>query len=81
MGKLSAAFQILTPAQKIIPMQMLFLCKHGHHDKSVQVNPLTQHPEIVTAQHVHVEEMQYLAANLQRGGMRKKKLSGNKTLQ
>lgn len=56
----------LTPAQKIIPVQMLLLCKYGHHNQRVQVNPLAEHPEIVTAQHVHMEEVQHLAANLQR---------------
>lgn len=47
-------------------MQMLLLCKHSHHDESVQVDAFTKHPEIIAAQHVHVEEVQHLTANLQR---------------
>lgn len=47
-------------------MQVLLLCEHGHHDERVQVDAFTQHPEIVAAQHVHVEEMQHFAAHLQR---------------
>lgn len=47
-------------------MQVLLLREHGHHDERVQVDAFTQHPEIVAAQHVHVEEMQHFAAHLQR---------------
>lgn len=67
-GQWEQSWQRLTPAQKIIPVQMLLLGKYSHHNQCVQVNPLAEHPEIVTAQHVHVEEVQYLAANLRRGG-------------
>ena len=46
-------------------MQVLLLCKHGHHDERVQVDAFTQHPEVIAAQHVHVEEVQHLTADLQ----------------
>ena len=47
-------------------MQVLLLCEHGHHDESVQVDPLTEHPEIVASQHVHVKEVQDFAPRLHR---------------
>lgn len=47
-------------------MQVLLLGEHGHHDERVQVDAFTQHPEVVAAQHVHVEEMQHFTAHLQR---------------
>lgn len=56
----------LTPAQEVVPVQMLLLCKHSHHDKRVQVDAFTEHPKIIAAQHVHVEEVQHFTANLQR---------------
>lgn len=56
----------LTPAKEVVPVQMLLLCKHSHHDERVKVNPFTEHPEIIATQHVHVEKVQHLAANLQR---------------
>lgn len=49
-------------------MQVLLLGEHGHHDERVQVDAFAQHPEIVAAQHVHVEEMQHFTADLQRAG-------------
>lgn len=49
-------------------MQVLLLGEHGHHDERVEVDAFAQHPEIVAAQHVHVEEMQDFTAHLQRGG-------------
>lgn len=54
-----------TPSQKVVPVQMLLLGKHSHHNERVQIDALTKHPEVVTAQHVHVEEMQHLTAHLQ----------------
>lgn len=51
-------------------MQVLLLGEHGHHDERVQVDAFTQHPEIVAAQHVHVEEMQDFTADLQRAGQK-----------
>ncbi len=45
---------------------MLLLCKHGHHDEGVQVYAFTEHPEIIATQHVHVEKVQHLTADLQR---------------
>ena len=47
----------LTPAQEVVPVQMLLLCEHSHHDEGVQVDAFTQHPEVIAAQHVHVEEV------------------------
>lgn len=58
----------LTPAEEVVPVQMLLLGEHGHHDERVQVDAFTQHPEVVAAQHVHVEEMQHFTAHLQRVG-------------
>lgn len=46
-------------------MQMLLLCKHSHHDERVKINAFTEHPEIIATQHVHVEKVQHLTANLQ----------------
>ena len=37
---------LLTPSQKVVPHQVLLLCEHGHHDESVKVDALTQHPEV-----------------------------------
>lgn len=56
-------------------MQVLLLGEHGHHDERVQVDAFTQHPEIVAAQHVHVEEMQHFTADLQRAGSERESLS------
>lgn len=58
----------LTPAEEVVPVQVLLLGEHGHHDERVQVDAFAQHPEIVAAQHVHVEEMQHFTADLQRAG-------------
>lgn len=54
----------LTPAQQVVPHQVLLLSKHGHHDQSVQVDALTQHPEVVAAKQVQVNEEGDLAAGL-----------------
>lgn len=43
---------------------MLLLCEDSHHDERVQVNPFTEHPEVVATQHVHMEEVQDLTADL-----------------
>lgn len=53
-----------TPAKKIIPHQVLLLCKHSHHDEGVQVNAFTEHPEVVTAHQVEMNELRHLAAHL-----------------
>lgn len=45
---------------------MLLLCKHSHHNECMEIDTLAEHPEIVATQHVHVEEVQNLTANLQR---------------
>lgn len=57
--------RLLTPAQQVIPHEMLLLRKHRHDDQSVQVDALAQHPEVVTAQQVQVDEHQQLTAGLQ----------------
>jgi len=54
----------LTPAQQVIPDEILFFRKHRHHDESVQVDALAQHPEVVAAQQVQVDEHEQLAAGL-----------------
>lgn len=44
---------------------MLFFCKHGHDDESVQVDSFAQHPEVVTAHQIHVDEHDDLTAHLE----------------
>lgn len=53
-----------TPAKKIIPHQVLLLGKHGHHNECVQVNAFTEHPEVVTAHQVKMNELRHFAAHL-----------------
>jgi len=53
-----------TPAKKIIPHQVLLLCKHSHHNECVQVNAFTEHPKVVTAHQVKMNELGHLAAHL-----------------
>lgn len=60
----NSAGKIHTPAQEIVPPQVLFLSEHGHHDECVQIDSFTEHPEIVACHHVLVKEMQNLAAQL-----------------
>ena len=59
--------RVLTPSQQVVPQQMLFLCEHGHHDECVQVDALTQHPEVVTRHQVEVDEHDHLTAHLGEG--------------
>ena len=54
----------LTPAKKVIPHQALLLCEHSHHDKSVQVNAFTEHPKVVTAHQVKMDELGHFTTNL-----------------
>lgn len=54
----------LTPAKKIIPHQVLLLGKHGHHNECVQVNAFTEHPEVVAAHQVKVDELRHFTTNL-----------------
>lgn len=66
---------LLTPAQHEIPYEVLLFRKHGHDDERVQVNPLAEHPEVVAAQQVHVDEHDELTARLEgRGEKRFKSL-------
>lgn len=50
------------PAEEIVPHQVLLLSKHRHDDECVQINPLAQHPEVVTAKQVEVDELGNFAA-------------------
>lgn len=54
----------LTPAQQVVPHEVLLLSEHGHHDQSVQVDALAQHPEVVAAKQVEVNKEGDLAAGL-----------------
>lgn len=56
--------EIPTPAQEIIPAQMLCLVKHRHHNERMKIDPFTEHPEIIAGHHVLVKEVQNLAAHL-----------------
>ena len=53
-----------TPAEKIIPHQVLLLRKHSHHDECGQVNAFTEHPEVVTAHQVEMDKLRHFAAHL-----------------
>lgn len=53
-----------TPAEDVIPAQMLLSHEHGHDDERVQIDPLTQHPEIVGAGRVLHDTSQQLTADL-----------------
>ena len=54
-----------TPAQQVVPHQVLLLSKHSHHNESVKVDPLTQHPEVHTAQNIEMDERGHLTAHLE----------------
>lgn len=54
----------LTPTEQIVPHQVLLLRKHSHHDESVQIDPLTQHPEVITPEKVQMDELRHFAADL-----------------
>lgn len=56
--------QGLTPAKQVVPHEVLLLGEHGHHDERVQVDSLAQHPEVVAAEEVEVDEERDLAAGL-----------------
>lgn len=56
--------EIHTPAQEIIPLHVLLLSEHGHHNECVQIDPFTEHPEIIARHHVQVDKVQNLAAHL-----------------
>lgn len=43
---------------------MLFFRKHCHNNQRVQVDALAEHPEVVTAQQIQVDEHEQLAAHL-----------------
>lgn len=51
------AVKVHTPAEKVIPHQVLFLRKHSHHNESMQVDAFTQHPEVVATHEVQVDEL------------------------
>ena len=54
----------LTPAEKIIPHQVLLLRKHRHHNESVEVNAFTEHPEVVTAHQVKMNKLRHFTTDL-----------------
>lgn len=54
----------LTPAQDMVPQEALLLGEHGHHDERVQVHAFAEHPEVVAAHQVEVQELGDLAAHL-----------------
>lgn len=54
----------LTPAQQIIPHKALLLCKYSHDDECVEIDPLTQHPKVHTAQNVQVDKHTHLTTHL-----------------
>lgn len=56
----------LTPTQHVVPHEVLLLGEHGHHDKRVQVDPLTQHPEVVASEEVQMDEHRHFTARLGR---------------
>lgn len=66
---------VLTPPQQIIPYEVLLLRKHSHDDERVQVDALAQHPEVVAAHQVHVDEHDDLTARLEGRKKNKKNLS------
>ncbi len=45
---------------------MLLLSKHSHNDESVQVYSLTQHPEVIAAKQVQMNELGHFTACLGR---------------
>lgn len=53
-----------TPAQQIVPHEVLLLGKHGHHDERVQINALAQHPEVIATKEVEMDEQGHFAARL-----------------
>lgn len=44
---------------------MLLFCKHCHNNQSVQVDALAEHPEVVAAQQIEVDEHDQLTAYLE----------------
>lgn len=55
---------VRTPAEDVVPAQLLLAHKHGHDDERVQVDPLAQHPEVIGAWGVVHETRQDLTADL-----------------
>ena len=58
-----------TPSKQVVPHEVLFLGEHSHDDECVQVDALTQHPEVVTAKQVQVNKHDHLTAHLVGGGV------------
>lgn len=53
-----------SPAEKIIPHQVLLLRKHRHHNEGVEVNAFTEHPEVVTAHQVKMNKLRHFTTDL-----------------
>lgn len=54
----------LTPSQHVVPEELLLPYEDRHDDERVEVDALTQHPEVVGRGGVLVEQRQHLAADL-----------------
>lgn len=67
-------FKRLTPSQHVVPEELLLPYKDGHNDERVEVNAFAQHPEVVGGAGVLVEHRQNLAAHLQMGSRRDRKV-------
>lgn len=70
---LNDQFSLLTPTEQIIPHQVLLLSEHCHHDESVQIDPLTKHPKVVTAKQVEVDKLGHFTAYLEKHKNKHKK--------
>lgn len=52
---------------------MLFLGKHGHDNERVEVNSLTQHPEVVAPKQIEMEKLRNFTAGLKGRDFKKRK--------
>lgn len=57
---------------------MLFLGEHGHNNERVEVNSLTQHPEVVTPEQVEMDKLGDFTAGLGVGVKKEKENAANK---
>lgn len=56
----------LTPSQHVVPKEVLLPDEDGHDDERVEVDALTQHPEVVGGGCVQRQHSQDLTAHLRR---------------
>lgn len=56
----------LTPSQHVVPKEVLLPDEDGHDDERVEVDALTQHPEVVGSGCVQRQHSQDLTAHLRR---------------